>query len=432
MKRPGWWAATCIVALGVAAFIGCETPDKPEATLEITLSSRDLPADGTTATVTVTATGSDGKPGTGNVALTASAGSLDSAGLAANLTLADGVATATYSCDASARAGCRDVVRIAAEWNGTRAQTGVAVGDPSGSGTDGGTPRPDGGIAHADVYTLSKYVESPPWTGLMRTAAIDSQERLYVVSHDQRTVYQISQGAPVAYLDMAELEEQGGYGSNTMHVVDLDVGPDDTLYLMVDGTGLFIYQSSAAHAFAVKHDLTHAMVGPIPWVMRMGVLDADRILIMGEGMFEVAGDGTVTQRYGTDVVSFMNCFLDDFAVLRSGYLFFTEGCNGSPVMGGPNEDGGFEVQFDADQEMTTGNTSGFAREGNSIVVNAETDLYRVTPGGSYHLLKTTPSVQEVATNAHYSDFYNFDVAVGPTGNIYLVGTDIFVARVARP
>ena len=119
--------------------------------LGLTARPRSIDNMGQVATITVTATAADGKPGTGKVRLSSPAGSLKTA---TEVDLLAGEVTVDFSCDAAQDPGCKGPVRITGEWvvNGKliEAVTTVTVATPDsgaggGGGTDAGTDAGTGG-----------------------------------------------------------------------------------------------------------------------------------------------------------------------------------------------------------------------------------------------------------------------------------------------
>ncbi|HVG62916.1 MAG TPA: Ig-like domain-containing protein [Hyalangium sp.] len=152
MQRP-------IVSLGVALAVtlgiiaacgGEDPPPTPEPSLFISANPRQINDQGQASQITVTATGADGAQGTGTVTLRALAGALGNSAAEETLTLANGKATTSFTCNKSANPQCAGNVRIDGTWNTTTASTTLTVGssnpnpNPDG-GTDGGAPG-DGGI----------------------------------------------------------------------------------------------------------------------------------------------------------------------------------------------------------------------------------------------------------------------------------------------
>jgi hypothetical protein len=142
-------AAVGAACLAVA-FAACGPAGDPVLTLRVNPIS--LAADGTTAEVTVEATLGDGRPGTGDVAVTARVGSLGGGGTGIELSLVDGKAATTYACDLAVEPGCSGPVRLAANWKERLAATNVVL-PGSAPVSDGGVDGGAGGDAGTDTGT---------------------------------------------------------------------------------------------------------------------------------------------------------------------------------------------------------------------------------------------------------------------------------------
>ena len=153
MQRPIWRLCVALaVAVGIIAACngGGETPD-PEAELFLTATPRQINDQGQASQLAITATNEDGTKGTGTVTLKVAAGALGNSAAEETVTLADGKAAASFTCNKSADAKCTGNVRIEATWNSVTGSTTVQVGSGTG-GTDGGTNNPptDGGTGTGD------------------------------------------------------------------------------------------------------------------------------------------------------------------------------------------------------------------------------------------------------------------------------------------
>jgi hypothetical protein len=112
-------AATC---LGVALFLGCGAPS--EAQLYLTADKTTF--DGRTEHVVlrVQAVGADSKPGLGVVSLATPAGSFVEG---VDVTLTDGFATVTFTCDPAVDSACSGSMRLSASWAGQTAGVTLKV-----------------------------------------------------------------------------------------------------------------------------------------------------------------------------------------------------------------------------------------------------------------------------------------------------------------
>ncbi len=165
MQRPIWrLGAALAVALGiVAACGGGDKPPPPEPELLISANPRQINASGQASQLEISGTNADGTAGTGDVTLKAVAGALGNSTAQETVTLANGKATTSFTCDKSADPKCAGNVRIEGTWGTAVASTTLTVG--SGSSTDGGTgdggvPPTDGGSGTGDGGTLLSVVSS--------------------------------------------------------------------------------------------------------------------------------------------------------------------------------------------------------------------------------------------------------------------------------
>lgn len=156
-KRTTWTLALslAVTALAGAASLHCSSgskvvgPDEDNPSrIRVEISPSSVPADGTTADVTVIALATGAKPGEGSVSLRASAGSLGGSGISTTVNLSNGRATLAYACNAALVPTCVGVQTVTATWETTgKEATGqvqfTAVAQPSDGGTDSG--RADGG-----------------------------------------------------------------------------------------------------------------------------------------------------------------------------------------------------------------------------------------------------------------------------------------------
>ena len=134
-------------ALGLATAFVASLACQPQSTstgpsLSITANPRTIPnTSAGSSAISVTAGDAKGNAGTGSVVLTVPSGSLGTSGTSQTLTLANGIATTTYSCDVARDATCIGTSKlITASWNGTSASASVLLALPdAGSSNDGGS-----------------------------------------------------------------------------------------------------------------------------------------------------------------------------------------------------------------------------------------------------------------------------------------------------
>lgn len=115
--------ATCAALLTLLPACGDDKgDDSGDAFLALTISPTQIPADGTTADISVTANKSDSKLGTGEVTFSAATGAFNGGGTEYTADLSNGHASVSYACDARVHESCEGQQRITATWNGLQRQ----------------------------------------------------------------------------------------------------------------------------------------------------------------------------------------------------------------------------------------------------------------------------------------------------------------------
>jgi hypothetical protein len=120
------WQVTVVGAALVGSLCGCSPMNTAEPALELTVNPRSLRNDGQVSRVTVTATDGMNKPGTGEVRVQSSAGSLT---MPQSATLSSGTATVEFSCNVATDMACRTSARLTAEWtsDGKRVEASASI-----------------------------------------------------------------------------------------------------------------------------------------------------------------------------------------------------------------------------------------------------------------------------------------------------------------
>jgi len=264
-------------------------------------------------------------------------------------------------------------------------------------------------------YNLRLYAGPVVWTSLGKSAAVDSQDRLYVTNGT--TVYRVENGTASIYLSASDLTAQVG---NVIQIDDLDVASDDRLYLMIsrfNGDG--IYVSDVPGQIAPHFDL-----GTVPgFLFDMNMVSPDRALIsVGyDGLYEADALGA-RRVYDNTLVGVSDCATPDLAAMPTGYFFYSPGCNGSVLRGGKTDGSGVGMLHQT-ADMNLGywpNFEGFGRDPKGgIMLNGLWEVFHVDEGGA---LRNVVYLKTYAASLGDEDyFYDRGIAVGPTGRIYLVG-----------
>jgi hypothetical protein len=295
---------------------------------------------------------------------------------------------------------------------------------PSGAGGDlpdaGSPPAGDGSTDGGRVWGL---LAGPgPWSFLLRSAAIDSRERLFVT--DGTNVYSISSGATSVYLSNSAIASVLGPQQYSA-VQHIDVGPDDRLYLYLTDV---ILVSSASGQVSVHRDLRQA--GLFGWTF--SVVNSDQILMVETLALDSVTATSVSQLYGSDVISDgANCAGQSIAAQADGIFFYIPGCNGTPVLRGKADGSGAGVLLRADQMKPRLSVDFFSsvarRPSGGFLVSTESwqpwsqALVQFDEAGSWFEIKTHPSMTDYAQRIGSSGtFHGRPVLMGPSGAIYVV------------
>ncbi len=139
MAKSKRWFGVMIVCLG-AAGCGGGGDGGPSSTISLTPTTSNINDTGEMTTLNISVT-SEGVAGTGDVMLSAPAGSFGASAKMTTVTLANGMASVPYSCTLASDAGCTGNVTITARWTNRVTSTIIRVG--------GGVVVTDGGMVDA-------------------------------------------------------------------------------------------------------------------------------------------------------------------------------------------------------------------------------------------------------------------------------------------
>ncbi len=149
-----------LAAFSAAAFWACSGGSTSNAALSISAAPSTIDDKGEASVITVSASDETGKPGTGSVKITSSAGSLKGDGQTVSFD-AKGQATAMFTCAAAGDAKCSGAVKISADWarSGAAAVSTfrniIVLGSGGGGGSDGGLDAGGGGPGDGGVNTVN-------------------------------------------------------------------------------------------------------------------------------------------------------------------------------------------------------------------------------------------------------------------------------------
>lgn len=395
-------------------WLTCAPPEVLTPTMFLTPRPRSIDDQGESSTIGVYVADSDGVPRTGTVTITVKAGAFATGGKAVTLDLDQGGrAEVDWSCRVATDGDCKGDVRFEARWESGSEflvqVVRVAVG-PRDAGT--GVPG-DGGTSFPLLTgTLSKYVaDAGLWSFLARAAAVDSRDRLFVT--DTTNIYKVENGVPSLWLAAADID--AGFPGDP--IVDLDVAPDDQLYVLMGVANSMIARVPAAHQLEWVSTVDHT-----GFSFNLSAAAPNRFYVANgyNGLSEVTDAGTrlIYPIYVSDCAAPNLTAFDDF-------FFYTPGCNGSRIVGGRLDGSGSRDLF-----TPSGSAVGFGR---SLVPNhvvaldqgAQRLLYLGPDGGSVRIA-TTPTLPQFASAQGGVFLWNyFDLVQGPTGTIYMVsGPDI--------
>ena len=298
-----------------------------------------------------------------------------------------------------------------------------STGTMSSSGGLSGATGTGGGSVIPLAYTLTEYVGLPQtlWKGLLHISAIDSTGRLFVSDGD--VVYAIKDGVPSIYLSQADLNATDPAFLHS--VKSLDVGPDDLLYIL-DDSPYNILVSQGPHDVALY--LTVDGVS-LSWPEHIGVESLDRVLLVTThgALYEITATGTKQVYLDSAFPDAAGCTIRDFAASQDGYFYCLPGCTGSPIVGGTTDGGGVGVlaKLSDLNENYAWWFGGLARHPKGgVVVNLIGTAYYFDKSGKPTELSMSPKMNTIQVTGYDTTLFDGrPVEVGPSGEIYLIGTD---------
>ena len=296
----------------------------------------------------------------------------------------------------------------------------LSVGAPNDLAARANDLGPTSGPDLASTRTWSIYNgPDTSWTRLINSAAVDSQENLYV--SDGQSIFVVRAGVVSVYLSQATI-------GATSAIQSLDVAPDDTLYFLA---GNAIYHATAPEQVALQHQVTAAQV-----VMWLGVVDDNQALVLDyyeAGLEKIVGATETLLYNGTTIPGATDCSSQSLAVQRDGVFFYLPGCNGSPLLKG-NSDGsgaGVLLQSELSPRLVADNFNSVTRDpAGGFVLSVENNagtwnnaLIHCDENGNWFEIVTSPPMGTYVGSIidDIFEFHSRPVAVGPSGAIYVVG-----------
>ncbi len=353
---------------------------------------------GQTSTLSLTAIDETGKAGAGSVSVSASAGPLKTPQV---VTLGPtGTATLKFQCDQGTDSDCTGAVELEGSWPRPRGSPVTA------------SKTIQVGTASSIYGTLKQYVGPTIWMTLLRVAAVDSLDRLYVT--DGANVYVVANGVPSLYLASSDLPDDAGIQPGQHgRIVDSQRWPRRPALPAARRRAAHLHRAvgGAAPGAAALPAQPHRLL--LQHVCR----GADRFYVASgnDGLLEVTDAGSRIL-YGNIGVS--DCVAPDLTALPD-FFFYTSGCGSPPVVGGRLDGSGSAVLH------TTTAQVGFGRASvpDSVVAfdQARPSLFYLATDGGITDIRTTPTLSAfAATQAAFFLTTDFDLIQGPTGTIYLV------------
>ncbi|MGV3622840.1 MAG: hypothetical protein ACO1OB_18625 [Archangium sp.] len=219
--------SSAVLVAAAVVLSACE-PEKVEPILQLTPSPRTIDGNGQTSTVRVFAVDDEGKPGTGTVNVSSSAGSLTNG---VDVELSEGAGTAVFECNRATDATCTGTVKLTGTWNALTVNTNITIGAApvdAGSGDAGSDAGVDGGtMTTGDAGVVVTTDKTQLIAGIGDSAII--------------TAVFIQNGAPAANESLTfsttvgRLGPVGGSAAGTSFVVVTDGNGRAQAQLLADG-----------------------------------------------------------------------------------------------------------------------------------------------------------------------------------------------------
>ena len=254
-------ALTVVALAAFASACSSTTVNPASGSVSVGSDVSSLPNDGTKANLTATATQADGKPASGTIVFTASAGDMNgTATVTATVNLdATGKAKVTYACNVAvdSRCGAGKVLITAVTNNLTGgAQLDITgPGGTTGTGTDGGTvvTNPDGGTVVVGPPTIIiETAETPSVLGLKGSGIQEHGLMTFLVTDSSGNPVS---GAAVTFAqatpNLVTLGHTTGTSDTTGHVV-VDYAAGGEVGVSSISATLTVNGAVASHPIAVR------------------------------------------------------------------------------------------------------------------------------------------------------------------------------------
>ncbi len=318
---------------------------------------------------------------------------------------------------------------------GATGATGAAAA-AAATGAEGGTgaTKPGGGTTNVRA-TIAQVLKDAQWGYGQHTMgfAVDSTGLVYV--QDEMNVYVVDGDVIDVFLTAEEAAGVAGLGY--VRFQDMDIGPDDQLYISTYET---ILKTDTAHTAEVWGDYR----GPDGLYMiqgKLSVISDDEVLLAADhSLYRLnhsESEVVYDNEENTALQWHTGCTCQELTASRSGVFLYQPGCNGSPIMRGSADGSGVGVLYDShfgdDKDaLDADNFLCSARdpEGGFYVVVDSADgkvgavLFHLTEDSNesrgFGIVPTVPTLTQAEVIADETFSFGFcSLAVAPDGVIYM-------------
>jgi len=216
---------------------------------------------------------------------------------------------------------------------GARGGTGGsgARGGSAGTGGSGGSGGGAGksSAPHVGTARLKHIALDASLAPLLGTTgiAVDHDGRVY--ASDAEAVYRVTDTTVETFLTAADIEAGLTMGALVPRIDDIDIDPDDTLYVMASG---ILVSARAPHDFDLVLDMR--LYTDFFEASHLGVVTGGyAAVVKDDGLWRVSGEPE--NRYAAEQLGWSSgCEREDLAVAQTGTFLYQPGCVGSPLIRG--------------------------------------------------------------------------------------------------